>query len=165
MNHISPKSLAQDSTKLWGRKMLCRGRRKILHFVKGGDLESFTAQIDFTHWHKCYPLALTFLTFRPQVSLSQRQRTFLLGKADQEKISLFATVHFSPHVLFPRLFPSRVLQIVLSPHFPLSVGQTRMPLRTRYLPGFSVSGFRIFHFGSISIVWNCLGMDSFEGKT
>lgn len=53
---MSLKSLVQDSTKLWGVKVLCSGMREMLHFEKG-DQEIFSAQINFTHWHKCCSLA------------------------------------------------------------------------------------------------------------
>lgn len=76
-------------------------------------MESLTAQIDFTHWHKCYPLARTFLTFRPQVSLSQRQITSPLGKADQEKICLHLQQSiFHQLSCFPVFFQVEYLRLV-----------------------------------------------------
>lgn len=56
-----------------GCEVLSRGKRQMVHFEKGGDMESFIAQIDFPHWHNCYALAWTI---RPQVSLFQTKGTF-----------------------------------------------------------------------------------------
>lgn len=74
-----------------------------MHLEKGGDMQSFSVQIDFTHWHKCQCLDTTniwdtgFLV--PQVlDLSP-------GQSRSEKdFFAFATVHFFTNYLVSQSF-------------------------------------------------------------
>lgn len=66
--------------------MLYSRSREIVHFEKGGDMQSFTAQIDFTHWHKCQCLDTT--NIQDTGLLIPQVEHLSPGQSRSEKISL-----------------------------------------------------------------------------
>lgn len=74
--------------------MLCSRSRKTVEFEKEEDMQSgFTAQIDFTHWHKCR--CLDTANIQDTGFLVPQIEHLSAGQSRSEKdFSTFATVHF-----------------------------------------------------------------------